>query len=136
MRGSMSGRVCPVCKSSKGEKSIRKYLIDNSFNFKEQYRINGCKDIKPLPFDFAVFDDNGNLLHLIEYDGKQHYETWHNVSNAKDKLIKIQKHDNIKTIYCQKNRIDLIRIPYWSFKNIQSILNDILKEGENIKYAS
>jgi len=29
---------------------------------------------RPLRFDFAIFDDDGTLVALIEYNGKQHYE--------------------------------------------------------------
>ena len=28
---------------------------------------------RPLRFDFAVFDDDGNIDFLIEYQGSQHY---------------------------------------------------------------
>lgn len=31
--------------------------------------------------------------------------------------------DNIKTQYCEDNNIKLIRIPYWEFNNIETILN-------------
>ena len=31
-------------------------------------------------------------------------------------------HDNIKTQYCKDNKINLIRIPYWEYDNIENIL--------------
>ena len=31
--------------------------------------------------------------------------------------------DTIKNDYCKKNNINLIRIPYWEFDNIEKILN-------------
>lgn len=34
--------------------------------------------------------------------------------------------DNIKTNYCKNNGINLLRIPYTEFKNIESILNKYL----------
>jgi hypothetical protein len=29
---------------------------------------------RPLRFDFVVFDDDGHIDFIIEYQGKQHYE--------------------------------------------------------------
>ena len=29
---------------------------------------------RPLRFDFVVFDDDGKIDFIIEYQGKQHYE--------------------------------------------------------------
>ena len=34
----------------------------------------------------------------------------------------IKCRDEIKNIYCDKNRIQLLRIPYWEFNNINDIL--------------
>lgn len=48
----------------------------NDINFKEEYTIPGLNSSngKALRFDFAIFDDDGNLDFLIEYQGRQHYE--------------------------------------------------------------
>jgi hypothetical protein len=45
---------------------------------------------------------------------------------AKINLLKVQKHDNIKTIYCKNNNIPLIRIPYWERDNMEYFLWDEL----------
>lgn len=62
--------------SSRGEVKIHDILTEAGFNFKEEYIIPGLNSDngRPLRFDFAVFDDDGNLDFLIEYQGKQHYE--------------------------------------------------------------
>ena len=67
------GCRCPNCKLSKGEKKIEKYLFNNKKIFDPQYRFNDCKDKKPLPFDFAILDQNNYLVSLIEYDGHLHF---------------------------------------------------------------
>lgn len=64
------GKGCPVCKASKGEKTINKYLLDNNYNFKREYRFEDS-EISSLRFDFAVFLNNEK--YLIEFDGKQHF---------------------------------------------------------------
>jgi len=69
----LSGAGCPVCKESKGEREIRINLKELKMNFKYQYSFKNCKNIKPLPFDFALFN-NKKLIGLIEYQGIQHYK--------------------------------------------------------------
>lgn len=48
----------------------------NDVDFKEEYEFPGLRapSGRVLRFDFAVFDGDGNLDFLIEYQGKQHYE--------------------------------------------------------------
>jgi hypothetical protein len=121
----LKGRRCPVCNESKGEKIIRKLLEDNNINFLPQY--NKFNDLtsdlgNPLRFDFAVFIDNNKtqLKCLIEYDGEFHFEKQYD--NDGFEMIKL--HDGRKNAYCIKNGIWLIRIPYWEFNNIESILKN------------
>ena len=63
----------------------------------------------------------------IEFDGEDHYMPIDRASKGKEwaeeqfQLRKIK--DNIKTQYCEDNNIKLIRIPYWEFNNIETILN-------------
>jgi hypothetical protein len=124
----LSGQSCPYCRFSRGEKTIENYLIENSHIYKSQYRIHDCKYKKPLPFDFAIFNNDGSLHSLIEYDGEQHYKTTR-FQNSLNKLELIRVRDNIKNEYCINNNIKLIRIPYWKLNNIDSILEKELIEG-------
>lgn len=107
---------CGCMKRSHGEELIFKFLKQHHFIFKEQYRINDCRNILPLPFDFALFDKNKNLLGLIEFDGQQHFTTFQ--FNSCDKNVAIQnlyqtiKRDEIKTNYCFDKKIKLLRITY------------------------
>lgn len=117
-----SKQNCPKCASSKAEILINNYLENNNFHYKHQFRIKECKDKRSLPFDFAIFADvdKTNLKYLIEYDGEQHYGIF---EFHKGGFEKIQKRDKIKTDYCLKNNIKLIRIPYWEKNNIEKILS-------------
>ncbi|MBZ9622937.1 hypothetical protein G9F71_008725 [Clostridium sp. FP2] len=119
----IAGQRCPKCKASKGEKRVREFLKERHFIFKEQYRIKDCKNIRPLPFDFAVFDKDESINCLIEYQGKQHYKGW---DSGRESLENIQFRDNIKAKYCEDNHIKLLLIPYWEFENVDKILNAIL----------
>lgn len=59
-------------KASMGEVKIHEILERNNMNFKEEYEFPGLKSPsgRALRFDFAVFDDDGNLDFLIEFQGK------------------------------------------------------------------
>ena len=112
---------CPKCHVSKGEDLIYNYLFENNYDFSTQYSFNDCRNKNPLPFDFAIFNDQNNLHCLIEYDGKQHFksvEFFGGESSFKQRKI----NDSIKDEYCYINGIKLIRIPYWDFDRIDEIL--------------
>lgn len=96
---------CPVCRLSKGELSIRNFLIENKIIFEPQKRFLNCKNQKTLPFDFYLPE----LKICIEYDGRQHYTEVPHWGGLKG-LKKINKNDNIKQKYCDQNNIKLIRI--------------------------
>ncbi|MCL9637718.1 hypothetical protein L2095_23520 [Bacillus zanthoxyli] len=113
---------CPVCNESKGEKAVSEWLISNGLSFETQYKFKDCVHKRKLPFDFAVFKD-GKLFMLIEYDGKQHFlKGCFGTNNYEE----IKKNDQIKTDYCQRNQIPLLRIPYTKFNQITTILGNTL----------
>lgn len=136
----LTGHRCPKCKKSKGEKKIDIYLKDNNSNYISQYRIAECKIKKPLPFDFAIFDDKEKtkLLYLIEYDGEQHFRPirFKNISEEKalENFKQVQISDDIKNDYCKNNNIKLIRIPYWDFDKISEILQEKINNLSNEKH--
>jgi very-short-patch-repair endonuclease len=117
----LSGQGCTDCYSeisSKGEKYIREFLIENKVEFESQKIIPGTK----LRFDFYIL--NKNIY--IEYDGIQHFEP-RIIFGGESEFLLQKKRDKIKNEYCLKNNIELIRISYKEFKNIKNILNFLLK---------
>lgn len=113
------GHKCPQCNISKGEYKISKILEKYDIAYKIQYKFKDCKFHKELPFDFYL--PKYNIL--IEYDGEQHFKivNWFGGFNG---FINTKIRDTIKNIYCKENNIELIRIPYWEFDNIETILNE------------
>lgn len=69
-----AGQRCPRCNESKGERRVREFLISNNIRYEEEYTFEDCRLKLPLRFDFAIFDKLNNLVSLIEYDGRQHFE--------------------------------------------------------------
>lgn len=109
----LAGSRCPFCQTSKGEKAVQLYLINKGILFQQQYKIANCYDRRPLPFDFAVFNNDRSLNCLIEYQGMQHFvdpfsykDQWFN----EDSILSTQKHDVMKLQYCKDHGIKLIRI--------------------------
>lgn len=123
---------CPYCFDtkkfvfSKGEKAVEQVLQDLNITYLPQYTFLDCKDKNLLPFDFYL----PKLNKCIEYDGQHHYYpvTFNGVSEdrAKENHLVTVKHDKIKNKYCKENNIELLRIPYYDFKNIEVIVRDFL----------
>ena len=99
--------------SSRGEIKIHEILAAAGLIFKEEYSFEGLNSPngRPLRFDFAIFDDDGNLDFLIEYQGKQHYEASQKFGGKRG-LYQQQFNDNKKRRFCALNDIKLIEIPY------------------------
>lgn len=117
------------CLRSMGENLIDKYLTELNINFQREYIFEDCKDKRPLPFDFIIFDTNNKIKLLIEVNGKQHYEPsfYKEEDDAIALLEYTQRHDLIKQEYCKNNNYDLLIIPYWELNNFKSIINERLK---------
>lgn len=100
-------------KSSRGEIKIHEILEANNVVFQEEYEFSGLKapSGKALRFDFAVFDDDGHLDFLIEYQGKQHYQPVSKFGG--NRAFYQQKYnDNQKRRFCALKGLTLIEIPY------------------------
>lgn len=113
----LSGSGCNFCVKSKGEKLIEKYLLDNNIKYQTQFMFSDCRNVNPLKFDFYLED----LKLCIEFDGVQHYDET-SIYWSED----VKRNDIIKNDYCKINSINLLRIPYYRIKNIDSFLNKVL----------
>lgn len=115
----LSGKGCPVCNESFGERQIRQWLSKHNIMYEFQKIFDKCRNIKVLPFDFYL--PNHNMV--IEYQGEQHYRPI-DYFGGEENFKKQQKRDSIKRDYCKKNGIKLLEIPY--DKDIEEELNNFL----------
>lgn len=101
-------------RASRGEIKIEDILRQYGLPFTEEYSFPDLLSFnkRPLRFDFAVFDDNGEIDFLIEFQGIQHYEPKSKFGGMAG-LRKQQYNDMQKREYCRKHGIKLILIPYW-----------------------
>jgi hypothetical protein len=124
----LRGTGCPICKESKGEIAIRRFLSEQNIQFISQHSFNKtCRNPLTnniLSFDFFLPEFNM----CIEYDGIQHAHP-HSFSSDQSEEIKqqnlsdLQYRDNIKTQFCVDNNIELLRIPHTDINNIKAILS-------------
>ena len=122
---------------SQTEYRIAKYLDKLQVKYKMQYTFRGCKDKQLLPFDFAIINEKGKPLLLIEYDGEQHFYpvdfNGEGYAVAKKNFRTCKRHDKIKNRYCKWHHIPLLRIPYKENKNLYKIIYKELKQRNLLK---
>lgn len=106
-------------RASKGEIAIYDILTEHGIPFAEEYEFPDLVSTsgRKLRFDFAVFDDNGDLEFLIEYQGKQHYKPVGKFG-GKEGMHRQQYNDILKRKYCLMHDIILVTIPYWDENRI------------------
>lgn len=106
-------------RASKGEKKIYDILTANHVPFIEEYEFPDLMSTsgRRLRFDFAVFSRDGSLAYLIEFQGKQHYQS---IGYFKgDRGLQRQRYnDSLKRAYCLKRGIKIVYIPYWDIDDI------------------
>lgn len=95
------------CIRSKGEFQIEQLLKEHNIKYKKEYSFEDLIDKLPLRFDFAILNDEEELICLIEFQGKQYYDK--NNGFYSEDLV---KHDKIKQEYCKEGDIPLIIIDY------------------------
>jgi len=113
----LGGQDCPHCRESKMESKIRIILNDENIGFIQEHTFEDCKNKGRLIFDFYV----PSVRVCIEADGIQHFEPIE-FFGGENGFLKTKVNDEIKTEYCEKNGITLIRIPYFKFDDIEEIL--------------
>ena len=105
------------CIKSRGENIINSILQENNIIYKREYTFDDLLGVNQgkLRFDFAIFNKENQLIKLIEFQGRQHFEEtklWNN-----DNKI----HDEYKREYCRKHNIELLEIPYYDINKINLV---------------
>ena len=100
-------------KSSRVEIKICDILDAAGLEYKEEYSFPDlvAESGRALRFDFAVFDDYGDIDFLIEYQGIQHYSPV-DFFGGEDVLLQRKELDEQKRTLCEENGVRLIEWPY------------------------
>lgn len=96
---------------SAGELKIKNLLDNHNIQYKAEYTFI---DLPNRRYDFAILKNN-QVIHLIEFDGEQHYIE---APFFKKTLKEQQDIDMEKTNFAIKKGISLTRIPYWKRENL------------------
>lgn len=113
-------------KTSKAEKIVFNYLLNNKFKFQYQVYFSGLvgKQGYPLSYDFEI-SINGHK-YLIECQGKQHYHPVNYFGGKKQFLVQCHN-DTLKYNFALNNHYQLIYLPYTLDKyDIQNVLSGYL----------
>lgn len=119
----LMGQNCPNCKTSKSELKIAEYLKKNKIKYFRQKTFESCLNPNTnykLRFDFYLPKHNI----CIEYDGIQHFKSIEYFGGEKN-FNYIKYLDKLKNVFCKKNKIKLIRIPF--YKDVYKSLKKIIK---------
>lgn len=112
------------CLKSQGEYIISNLLTLNNISFEKEKSFPTCiftDTNKQARFDFFV-----NNQYIIEFDGKQHFESYGTGWFTEETHLKVIEHDDLKNKWCKENGIPLIRIPYIHLNEL--CIEDLLPE--------
>ena len=114
----LEGSKCPNCVYSRGEKAVADVLDSLSIEYTREHSF---EYLGRKRFDFFI----PSLNIAIEYDGEQHYKSidaW----GGEEYLESLRQSDALKNDFCDYMGIDLLRIPYWEFDNIDEIVTNFI----------
>lgn len=116
---------CAGTSTSKKENYIARLLSDNNIQYSRNYMFDDCMDDRYLRFDFVIFNE-GNPVHVIEFDGIQHYQPVEYFGGEATYNI-CRKHDDMKNAYCKSKNIHMTRLPYtMSYGEIKDAIQNII----------
>jgi len=95
------GKWCPSC-INKTEQKLFENFSKLYPNIKQQYKVDWCKNIKYLPFDFVLEEQSV----IIELDGPQHFRE----INDKWRTPEEQANDKYKMMCANNNGFSIIRL--------------------------
>ena len=104
---------CGCLTRSVGEENIEKILKENDISFKPEYVFTDLISERDgyLRYDFALLDEFGVPIRLIEFDGEQHSKPV-DMFGGEEKFQILQCNDQLKNQYALSHNIPLVRIPY------------------------
>lgn len=108
---------------SKGEELVANFLTNNCIRYIREYSFDDLRNEygNLLRFDFAILNNDNNLIMLIEYQGKQHYVDCGEFGEYQRKYS-----DPEKQRYCKNHDIPLYEIKY--NEDLQNALYDMLNK--------
>ena len=119
----LQGEGCPVCKSSKLERKVRNFLLENKIEFIRQAKFDW---LGKQSLDFYLPDYNL----AIECQGEQHFKEFTGGFEPKTNIDKRIRLDIMKKELCDENSIKMLYVMQkrWKTKSFQKKFNNIYNE--------
>lgn len=116
----LRGKGCPRCsiRHSHYMDIVESYLNDHNILYEKEKCFSDCRNIRCLPFDYYIEDKNI----CIEVDGEFHFKRQCKSINYLSDYDSVITRDNIKTEYCKRKHIKLIRLPFYLEDQFENIL--------------
>jgi hypothetical protein len=98
--------------------------MDIEYQYDSPYKLKN-EEGNYLRWDFII--THQDKPYFIEYDGRQHFkavEYW----GGHDALIKRQQHDKLKNDFCSDEGIELLRISYERYEQIETLISQFARE--------
>ena len=115
-------RFIPRLRASKGEREVERVLNKHGIRFTPQYELGYF-----IHADFAVY--YRSRIHIIEYDGRQHYHPVKYFGGWRQFLIQ-RFRDIIENIECKDRKMPILRIRYdVPFDLIEPMILDFLQRN-------
>lgn len=118
----LNGMGCPICRASKGELRILKWLKLSGIEFKKEAILRSPLAPGKRKFFKVDFLLEGNSPTIIEYNGPQHYANIEGWGGQEGYNYRLERDVKLKE-YCEQENIRLIVIPYTDFDRIEEILD-------------
>lgn len=99
----LQGEGCPICKSSKLEKSVRNFLIENNIDFERQKKFDWL-GLQSLDFYLPQY----NIA--IECQGEQHFKEFNGTITPKKNINERIRMDITKNELCCENKVKLLYV--------------------------
>lgn len=119
---------CPRSFKTYKEEVMCSLIESWGYKIDRQHVFDDCKDQNVLRFDCFLVDFNT----VVEYDGENHFYPvkfgTQSIEEAIEKYEYTKAHDEIKNKYCMDNNINIIRVPYYQFDDMEYFLFDKFSE--------
>ena len=115
-------RYIPRGKTSKGERAVAAALDKHGIRYELQYELGYY-----VHADFAVHYNN--RLHIIEYDGRQHYHPVKYFGGRWSFFLQ-RLRDGVEGLECKDRGIPLLRIKYdIPLEQVETVVMNFLKQN-------
>lgn len=101
---------CPSCSNSRGELMLISLFNKYGIKYEAQVTVkSNITNTKVFRIDFVV--EQNSQVYYIEYNGRQHYQSVEKFGGQEIFKKQLQRDADLR-IYCRRNNINLIEIPF------------------------